>query len=57
MNITEIKLEFIHTVQEMELILAGLKKLPLEVSMDLYTKLHTGASEQIAYQSKEAPAE
>jgi hypothetical protein len=52
MNINEIKLEFSHSVQEMEIILAGLKKLPLEVAMELYTKLHGSSNAQVAAQTQ-----
>jgi hypothetical protein len=55
MNINEIKLEFSHSVQEMEIILAGLKKLPLEVAMELYTKLHGSSNTQVAAQTQAEP--
>jgi len=55
MNINEIKLEFSHSVQEMEIILAGLKKLPLEVAMELYTKLHGSSNAQVTAQTKTEP--
>jgi hypothetical protein len=64
MDLSTLKLEFAHSVQEMELILAGLKKLPMEAVMELYTKLHASAKQQvddhIASQitpTPEAPAE
>jgi len=55
MNINEIKLECSHSVQEMEIILAGLKKLPLELSMELYAKLHGSASAQVAAHTQAEP--
>jgi len=55
MNINEIKLEFSHSVQEMEIILAGLKKLPLEIAMELYTKLHGSSNAQVASQTQKEP--
>ena len=47
MNLSDLKLEFSHSVQEMELILAGLKKLPMEAVLDLYSKLHASAKQQV----------
>jgi hypothetical protein len=55
MNLNDIKLTFDHSVQEVEVILAGLKKLPLEISMDLYAKIHGSTNAQIASQA--APAQ
>ena len=51
MNLNDIKLEFTHNVQEMEIILAGLKKLPMEVAMELYAKLHGSANAQVTEQT------
>jgi len=43
------------TVQEVELILAGLRKLPMEVVAEFHAKLHKDATEQ--FQAAQAPAE
>ncbi len=51
MNLADIKLEFTHNVQEMEIILAGLKKLPMEIAMELYAKLHASANAQVTAQT------
>ena len=51
MNLNDIKLEFTHNVQEMEIILAGLKKLPMEIAMELYAKLHASANAQVTAQT------
>lgn len=48
----KIKLEL--TSNEFNLVLAGVAKLPLEVSMDIFIKLRTTAAEQM---SKEKPTE
>jgi hypothetical protein len=47
MDLSQVKLNFDHSVQEMELILAGLKKLPMETVMELYAKLHASAKQQV----------
>jgi hypothetical protein len=41
-----IKLDFSHTVQELELILAGLRKLPMELVVDLHNKLNVEGKKQ-----------
>jgi len=41
-----IKLDFSHTVQELELILAGLRKLPMELVVDLHNKLNVDGKKQ-----------
>jgi len=41
-----IKLDFSHTVQELELILAGLRKLPMELVVDLHNKLNIEGKKQ-----------
>jgi hypothetical protein len=56
MNINEIKIQFEHNVQEVEIILAGLKKLPMEVAMELYAKLHGSANAQVTAQTQAAQA-
>jgi hypothetical protein len=59
MNLADIKIQFEHNVQEVEIILAGLKKLPMEVAMELYAKLHGSANAQVTEQTLAAqkPAE
>ena len=61
MDLSQVKLTFDHSIQEMELILAGLKKLPMETVMELYAKLHGSAKQQvddhIASQVQVTPAE
>ena len=47
MDLSQVKLTFDHSIQEMELILAGLKKLPMETVMELYAKLHGSAKQQV----------
>jgi hypothetical protein len=47
MSLDTLELEFKHSVKEMELILAGLQKLPMEAVMGLYTKLHGSAKQQV----------
>lgn len=48
MNIQDIKINLSHTVQEIEIILAGLKKLPMEVAMEVYSKIHGTTNAQVA---------
>jgi hypothetical protein len=50
MNIQDIKIDLSHSVQEIEIILAGLKKLPMEVAMELYAKIHGAANAKVAEQ-------
>jgi len=47
MDLTKLELQFTHSVQEMEIILAGLRKLPMEAVLDLYNKLHISAKAQV----------
>ena len=47
MNLDSVKIEFAHTVQEMELILQGLRKLPIEIALELHNRLHAGSKEQV----------
>jgi hypothetical protein len=56
MNLNDIKLTFDHSVQEVEILLAGLRKLPMEVAMDLYNKLHLSANQQVTEQTQAAEA-
>jgi len=61
MSLDTLKLEFEHSVQEVELILAGLRKLPMEVVLELYNKIHGSAKamvdEHLASQPIEVPAD
>jgi hypothetical protein len=52
MNLNDIKLTFDHSVQEMELILAGLKKLPMELVENLHNKLKAEANAQFTAQAQ-----
>jgi hypothetical protein len=52
MNLNDIKLTFDHSVQEMELILAGLKKLPMELVENLHNKLKADANAQFTAQAQ-----
>ena len=57
MSLETLQLEFSHSVKEMELILAGLQKLPMEAVMALYTKLHASAKQQVDdHLAAQAPA-
>jgi len=47
MNLDSVKIEFAHTVQEMELILQGLRKLPIEIALELHNRLHAGSKAQV----------
>ena len=47
MSLETLQLKFSHSVKDMELILAGLKKLPMELVMELYAKLHASAKQQV----------
>ena len=39
MNINELKVDFAHTTKELELILAGLRKLPMEMVQELHDRI------------------
>jgi len=47
MNLNDLKLSFDHSVQEMEVILQGLRKLPIEVALEIHNKLHLGAKAMV----------
>jgi len=47
MNLNDVKLDFSHSIQEMEVILQGLRKLPIEVALELHNKLHLGAKAMV----------
>ena len=68
MNLNDLKLSFDHSVQEMEIILQGLRKLPIELALEIHNKLHLGAKamvdshlaqsiEKVADTPDEAPTE
>ena len=61
MNLNDLKLEFSHSVQEMELILQGLRKLPMELVAELHGRLmlsaKTQVDEHIAKQQQSEPVE
>jgi len=68
MNLNDLKLTFDHSVQEMEIILQGLRKLPIEIALEIHNKLHLGAKamvdshiaqsiEKVADTPVEAPAQ
>lgn len=47
MNLNDLKLSFDHSVQEMEIILQGLRKLPIELALEIHNKLHFGAKAMV----------
>ena len=47
MNLNDLKLSFDHSVQEMEIILQGLRKLPIELALEIHNKLHLGAKAMV----------
>jgi hypothetical protein len=47
MNLNDLKLSFDHSVQEMEIILQGLRKLPIELASEIHNKLHFGAKAMV----------
>jgi hypothetical protein len=47
MNLDGLKLSFDHSVQEMEIILQGLRKLPIEIALEIHNKLHLGAKAMV----------
>ena len=47
MNLDSVKIEFAHTIQEMELILQGLRKLPIEIALELHNRLHASSKAQV----------
>jgi|GEM_PF-1950788 len=48
MNIKDLEMEFTHTAGELELILAGLRKLPMELVQELHTKIINLANQKVA---------
>ena len=58
MNIKDLKVSFEHTTGELELILAGLRKLPMELVQELHDRIiHTGNAAVAAQLPKEQNAE
>ena len=58
MNLNDLKLEFSHSVQEMELILQGLRKLPMELVAELHGRLMLSAKAQVdEHIAKQQPSE
>lgn len=55
MDIKNIKIGFEHTTAELELILAGLRKLPMELVQKLHDEIILKANAEVAKQT--APAE
>jgi hypothetical protein len=55
MDIKDIKVAFEHTTGELELILAGLRKLPMELVQQLHDRIITTANAEVAKQT--APKE
>ena len=47
MNLNDLKLTFDHSVQEMEVILQGLRKLPIEIALEIHNKLHKEAKAMV----------
>ena len=54
MNIKDIKISFEHSAAEIELIVAGLRKLPMEMVQELHDKMINHANVKIAEQIKPA---
>ena len=48
MNIKDIEIELTHTAGEVELILAGLRKLPMELVQELHGKVINLANQKVA---------
>ena len=58
MNLNDLKLSFDHSVQEMELILQGLRKLPMELVAELHGRLMLSAKTQVdEHIAKQQPSE
>ena len=57
MNIKDIKVAFEHTAGEIEIIIAGLRKLPMEVVQELHDRMIKEANAKIqeAQNTPEAP--
>ena len=57
MDIKSLKITFEHTTAELELILAGLRKLPMELVQKLHDEIIMKANAEVATQLAEAPTE
>ena len=57
MNIKDLKVPFEHTTAELELILAGLRKLPMEMVQKLHDEIIIKANASVAEQIAAAPQE
>jgi|APFre7841882654_1041346.scaffolds.fasta_scaffold133364_3 hypothetical protein len=59
MNLKDLKIAFEHTTGEVEIIIAGLRKLPMEVVQELHDRMIKDANakvqEHIAQNTPEAP--
>ena len=54
MDIKSLKIDFTHTAGEVELIIAGLRKLPMELVQELHDKIIRHANESVTEQTKPA---
>ena len=54
MNIKDIKISFEHSAAEIELIIAGLRKLPMEMVQELHDKMINHTNSKIAEQIQPA---
>ena len=54
MNLKDIKISFEHSTAEIELIIAGLRKLPMEMVQELHDKMINNANAKIAEQIQPA---
>ena len=57
MDIKDIKISFEHTTAELELILGGLRKLPMELVQKLHDEIIHKANASVAEQVANAPKE
>jgi len=57
MDIKSVKVAFEHTTAELELILAGLRKLPMEMVQKLHDEIIIKANQSVAEQIANAPKE
>jgi hypothetical protein len=57
MDIKDMKVTFEHTTAELELILAGLRKLPMEMVQKLHDEIILKANASVAEQLANAPKE
>lgn len=57
MDIKSLKITFEHTTAELELILAGLRKLPMELVQKLHDEIIMKANAEVAKQTAQPEAE